>query len=182
MLDILQYVLCIYCHRFHAHAEQNIPKSVRVIAANYLHRAQNIELSTYGNELIAAWHGESDPYLRMCLATALGRIKNPEAEKILTESLKTESDYRVKCNILRALQAFDYKTVSLVYFESARDPNPAIAEVASQYFVQHGREADGNKYKAHIEECPTWQAKARMAMAANTFITNMFSSFKTVSS
>ena len=151
----------------------NIPLSVRIVAANYLHKAQGIELASYGDELIADWNGETNTYLRMCLATALGKVNTPEAAKTLMESFKTESDYRVKCNILRALQGFDYKDVSAVYIEAAKETNPAIAEVAAQYFVQHGKEADGNKYKNLIADCPTWQAKTRMAQAANIFLTNM---------
>jgi cyclophilin family peptidyl-prolyl cis-trans isomerase/HEAT repeat protein len=151
----------------------NIPISVRIVAANYLHRAQNTDLSSYAGELIADWNGETNTYLRICLATALGKVNTPDAAKVLMQSFKTESDYRVKCNILRALQGFDYKDVSAVYMEAAKDANPAIAEVAAQYFVQHGKEQDGGKYKNLIAECPTWQAKTRMAQAANIFLTNM---------
>ncbi len=156
----------------------NIPVSVRVVAANYLHRAQGIDLTPYADALIADWNGETNINLRMCLATALGKLNTPDAAKILMESLKTESDYRVKCNILRALQGFDYKDVNAVYAQAAKDSNPAIAEVAAQYFVQHGIEQDGHKYKALIPECPTWQAKTRMAQAANIFLTNMLSGLK----
>jgi len=121
----------------------NIPLSVRIVAANYLHRAQDTDLSSYAGELIADWNGETNTYLRICLATTLGKVNTPDAAKVLMQSFKTESDYRVKCNILRALQGFDYKDVSAVYMEAAKDANPAIAEVASQYFVQHGKEQDG---------------------------------------
>jgi len=157
----------------------NIPMPVRIVAANYLHRAQGIDLSSFADELIADWNGETNLNLRMCLATALGKVNTAGAEKLLIESLKTETDYRVKCNILRALQGFDYKDVNAVYLDAAKDTNPAIAEVAAQYFVQHGKEQDGNKYRALIADCPTWQAKTRMAQASNIFLTNMLSSLKT---
>jgi cyclophilin family peptidyl-prolyl cis-trans isomerase/HEAT repeat protein len=157
----------------------NIPMSVRIVAANYLHRAQGLDFSSHADALIADWNGETNINLRMCLATALGKINTPEAEKILIESLKTESDYRVKCNILRALQGFDYKEVNGVYLDAAKDTNPAIAEVAAQYFVQHGKEQDGSKYRNLIADCPTWQSKTRMAQAANIFLTNMLSGLKT---
>jgi cyclophilin family peptidyl-prolyl cis-trans isomerase/HEAT repeat protein len=156
-----------------------IPLPVRIIAANYLHRTQGLDLSDHADELIADWNGETNVYLRMCLATALGKVKTPDAAKILMESLKSESDYRVKCNILRALQGFDYKDVHQVYFEAAKDSLPAIAEIGAQYFVQHGNENDGYRYKALIAECPTWQAKTRMAQAANVFLSNMYSGAKT---
>jgi HEAT repeat protein len=142
-----------------------IPLPVRIVAANYLHRAKGLDLSNHADELMADWNGETNTYLRMCLATALGKVNTPGAAKLLAESFKTESDYRVKCNILRGLQGYDYKDVNAVFFEAAKDPNPAIAEVAAQYFVQHGKEQDGNKYRTLVDECPTWQAKTRIAQA-----------------
>lgn len=157
----------------------NIPLPVRIIAANYLHRAKGLDLTNYADELIADWNGETNVYLRMCLATALGKIKNPAVAKTLIESFKTESDYRVKCNILRGLQGFDYKDVYQLYFDASKDANPAIAEVAAQYFIQHGKEQDGNKYRGLVDACPTWQAKTRIAQASNIFLTNLFSSLKT---
>ncbi|HJW28287.1 MAG TPA: peptidylprolyl isomerase, partial [Saprospiraceae bacterium] len=97
----------------------------------------------------------------------------------LLESFKTETDYRVKCNMLRALQNFDYKDVLPVFLEAAKNSNPAIAEVAAQYFVVNGKEQDVPKYKAAIDVCPSWQAKTRMAQAVNIYTTNMSSSVKT---
>lgn len=160
-------------------SDASIPMRVRVVAANYLHRAQGIQLTPHTDQLVANWHAESDPYLRMCMATALGKIKTPAVLKVLMESLQTESDYRVKCNIIRALQNFDYTDVHGLLLEMVRHDNPHIAEVASQYFVQQGREKDAAKYKAAMTECPTWQAKTRMAEAANKYLTSMFTSGKT---
>lgn len=156
-----------------------IPIQVRIMAANYLHRAADIDLTPHAEQLIADWHGESEPYLRICLASALGKIKSPESLKTLLTSLGTESDYRVKCNMLRALQHFDYNDVHAYILQAAIDPDPAIAEVAAQYFTVHGREKDTGKYRTAMAEAPTWQARTRLAEAANKYSTGMFTSFKT---
>ncbi len=160
-------------------ADASIPNPVRVIAANYLHRAQGIDLAPHADQIIASWHGESNPFLRMCLATALGKVKSPEPMKELSIALQTESDYRVKCSILRALQNFDYKDVHVVMLSATGDENPNVAEVAAQYFVLKGQEKDVAKYKAAMKDCKSWQAKTRMAEAANKYTTSMFSSAKT---
>jgi cyclophilin family peptidyl-prolyl cis-trans isomerase/HEAT repeat protein len=159
-------------------SDEEMPSQVRLIAANYFHRAPGLDLTPYSDQLIADWQSISDPFLRMCLATTIGKLKSPAAAKLLTTSLPTESDDRVKCNIIRALQNFDYKDVSHVILEAAKDNHPAPAEVAAQYFVTQGRESDGLKYKAAIEECRNWQAKTKMAEAANKNISSMFSSAK----
>ena len=161
-------------------SDASIPIPVRIVAANYLHRAKGLDLSPQADQIIANWHSESNPFLRICLATALGKIKSPEALKILVEGLQTESDYRVKCNIVRSLWEFDYNDVSQVLLITAKNENANIAEIAAQYFVIHGKEKDAAKYKATIAECKTWQAKTRIAEAANTYMTSMFSGAKTV--
>jgi cyclophilin family peptidyl-prolyl cis-trans isomerase/HEAT repeat protein len=160
-------------------ADPLIPVSVRIVAANYLHRAKGIDLTPFAEQIAAIWHSESHPFLRVCVATALGKVNSPEALKLLSESLQTESDYRVKCNILRALQGFSYQDVHQIILLETKNSNHAIAEVAAQYFVDQGLERDVAKYKAAIPDCRTWLAKAKMAEAANKYMTSMFSTVKT---
>jgi len=160
-------------------ADSAIPFDVRLIAGHYLHRSPNLDLTPFTDQLSAVWHSESHPYLRVCLATALGKLKTPEAKKLLVENLQTESDYRVKCSILRALQTFNYDEIYDIIIEFTKSVNPAISEVAAQYFVNQGKERDAAKYKATIEQCKTWQAKTRMAEAANKYMTSMFIPAKT---
>lgn len=160
-------------------ADPAIPMSARIIAANYLHRASGIDFSPHADQLIASWHGESHPFLRMCLATTLGKIKSPAALKELIASLETESDYRVKCNIIRALKEYDYKDTHIVLLNATADVNTNVAEVAAQYFITRGIEKDAPRYKAAIKDCKSWQAQTRMAEAANRYTTSMFSGAKT---
>lgn len=156
-----------------------IPMPVRVIAANYLHRAKGIDLSVHADQILASWHGESDPNLRMCLATALGKIKTPDVLKELQAALLTESDYRVRCNMIRALYGFDYKEVFPTLLAATADENPAVAEVAADYFINRGQEKDAARYKAAMKDCKTWQARTRLAEAVNMQTSNMLSGAKT---
>ncbi len=160
-------------------ADSAIPYDVRLIAAQYLHRSANLVLTPHGDQLMAMWLSESDPYIRICLATALGKLKTTEAKNVLVSGIQTESDYRVKCSILRALQTYNYDDVQNIMIEFAKSGNAAIAEVAAQYFVNQGKEGDAARYKATIEQCKTWQAKTRMAEAANKYMTSMFIPAKT---
>jgi cyclophilin family peptidyl-prolyl cis-trans isomerase/HEAT repeat protein len=159
-------------------ANPAIPLSVRIVAANYLQRAKDLNLEPHADQIIASWHGESHPFLRMCLATALGKVKSKEAMKELMLSLGTESDYRVKCSILRALQQFNYADVYTVILNATKDENPNVAEVAAQYFIGQGQEKDALKYKSAIHSASAWQAKTRLAQAANMNLTSMFTGSK----
>lgn len=159
-------------------ANPAIPLSVRIIAANYLQRAKDLNLEPHADQIIASWHGESNPFLRMCLATALGKVKSKEAMRDLELSFPTESDYRVKCSILRALQNFDYSNVYTVLLNATKDENPHVAEVAAQYFIQNGNEGDAYKYRNAVNSASAWQAKTRMAQAANIYLTSIYSGTK----
>ena len=160
-------------------SDHSMPYDVRLIAGHYLHRTANVNLTPHAAQLMAEWHAESDPYLRICLATGLGKIKSTESFNLLTQSLQSESDYRVQCSILRSLQTFEYDKVHDVLLEFAKSSHPAISEVASQYFVNQGREKDAARYKTTMEQCKTWQAKTRMAESANKYMTSMFTAAKT---
>ncbi len=160
-------------------SDNALPLEVRLIAANYLHRANGLDLTPYAEQLSADWLSESNPYLRMCMATALGKLKSPAALKLLSESLQTESDDRVRCNILRALQSFTYEEVNKIILEATKSDHAGPAEVAAQYFVNQGREQDASRYRAAMDQCKTWQAKTKMAEAANKNMSSMFTGTKT---
>lgn len=160
-------------------SDANMPPQVRLIAAHYLHRATGLNLTPHADQLIADWQSEGDPFLRMCIASAIGKLKTAAASKLLIESLQTETDDRVKTNIIRALQTFEYNDVEKAILEATKDSHAGSAEVAAQYFVNQGKEQDVSRYKASMDQCKTWQAKTRMAEATNKNMSSMFSSAKT---
>ena len=56
---------------------KDYPKSVKLIAANYLSRAKKINLGEFTSKIIVAYDQSFDPYLKMALAIALGKTKDP---------------------------------------------------------------------------------------------------------
>src|SRR5690606_20827220 len=162
----------------HYLADPVYPLPVRVIAANYLHRAQELDLKPHASRLLALWHAESHPYLRMCLATALGKLNTDEARDLLLTSIQTESDDRVKCNILRALQGYAYESVAPTFLSAAKPDQPALAELGGEYFLRHGREREAGTYRTAMAESATWHGATRLAEAANKQMTSMFASPK----
>lgn len=158
--------------------DTSMPFGARLVAAHYLHRTSNLSLAAHQSDLVAIWHAESDPLLRMCIATAIGKLKTDDAKKLLMESLQTETDYRVRCNMLRALQTYPYADIHELFLQFAKSSNPAVAEVAAQYFIHQGKENDAALYHRTVSECKTWQAKTRMAEAANKYMTSLFSAPK----
>lgn len=145
-----------------------IAPKVRLIAANYLSRAKNIEL-VKGDSLIApAIAREEDPNIRMALAIALGKTKSEQAANVLLYLFNIERDYRVKCNILRAFGNFSYDKVKAGVLQALQDPSHAVAVVAAQYFLDHGISEDASTYwQLAKEPGRSWEVALTLFAAAS---------------
>ncbi|MBI5915057.1 MAG: peptidylprolyl isomerase [Bacteroidetes bacterium] len=144
------------------------PASVRFIGANYLSRAQDIEL-TNGDSLIAPALAKEDDYrMRMSLAIALGKTKSERAVNALLYQYNIERDYRVKCNILRALGNFEYEKVKATAYHALEDPSMAVAVTAAEFFVEHGVGEEASTYwEVAKQPGRKWQVALAMYAAAS---------------
>lgn len=123
-----------------------IPAPVRLMASHYLARVPRIALDTFSTRLVQVAREDGDPYIRMALATALGKIKKASVRDSLLSWYPFESDYRVKVNLLRALGGFDYKVVRPRLFAALSDSNAHIALQAAQTLRDYGSPNDAGTY------------------------------------
>jgi len=143
------------------------PESVRYIAANYLARARNLQIdSTAAEPLIQAINSETNPNIRMALAIALGKAKTTTAMNTLLQLYNREEDYRVKCNILRALSNYPYVQVQATVKQAVKDPNIHVATRGAQFFVESGNAPDATNYWAMAKDSLPWQVAVDMYAAA----------------
>ncbi len=148
-------------------AHDSYPASVRLVAANYLARAADIRMDSVASlPLIEQFRQETDPYIRMALALALAKAPNLAAQQALLNQLATETDYRVKCNILRALSSFDYATVQSAVVAALKDPNPHVAYRAAAFFMQSGIPQDATLYWRAAKDSIHWNAQLQLYAAA----------------
>ncbi|MCF8246544.1 MAG: peptidylprolyl isomerase [Saprospiraceae bacterium] len=147
------------------------PNSVRFIGANYLSRMKKIELEKGDSILAPALTREEDYRIRMCLAIALGKTKTERATNALLLQYNVERDYRVKCNILRALGNFDYETVKATVYNALSDQNIPVAITAAEFFVDHGVATEASTYW-EIAKQPgrKWQVAMTMYAAASKYL------------
>jgi len=143
------------------------PSRVRMIAANYLGRAKDIDIQANVQALSETLAEETDVKIRIPLVLALGKIKTPAATRVLLNQFNQETDYRVKVNTIRALNGADYDSVNITILTALDDPNPTIAQVAAQFLINNGsaRQA-ANYYRLSKEERP-WQVQLALLQAAN---------------
>ena len=147
----------------------NYPSSVRFIAANYLFRNRNINISSAVQELLNVYRTENDPRIRMSLAIALGRTKVPEVSQFLQSQYPREQDYRVKCNIIRALGNFDYFEVKPTMTAALGSGNYHISTTAANFFIAEGNVRDAMEYlqKGQLDSTLLEDVRFKLLGAAN---------------
>lgn len=129
-------------------ANERIPAPARLMAAQYLASAKDAALdSAQAVQMAAAFvRANSFPDIRMALATALGKSATQPAFAILSKVIRSEQDWRVKCNIINALSKFQYDTVRTLVTPYVADPNAHVSRTAATFFVNNGQVKDGDFY------------------------------------
>ena len=152
-------------------SNQRYPAEVRMIAANYLMRAEGIELEeTAGKKIAEALQQESDPRTRMALVVALGKTGDDDAVAQLRSTYNTETDYRVRANTLRAFANFPYDSVwqtaqKALYAEQLQE-----AKRAAQYFLENGSSKDTRSYRIWAKDSLPWPVQLTLYQAANRHV------------
>ena len=160
------------------------PSSVRLIAASYLARGQNLGLDTLvsvDSTLSSIFEQEANAEIRMALALGVGKTKTELAKSALLRQFNVEQDYRVKCNIVRALKQFDYLTIRDTLFAALKDTNLHVVQTINEYLLEKGISRDANTYRRLAMDStfsPTVQVE--LLTAANKHMPNYFTDYKSV--
>lgn len=118
--------------------QKGYPPKVRLIAAQYLARANGIKIDSFAASLTKELLREENVYTRMALALGLGKTKTQIALDGLTELFAGERDYRVKCNIINTLRNYEYAQALPLVTKALEDKNIHVANTAANYFVVKG--------------------------------------------
>lgn len=158
--------------------EVQYPSKVRMIAANYLARA-NVRLDTFARVLAPVAPKESNINIRMALASALGKTTKIYVLDTLRHWFPKETDYRVRVNIIKALGNHDYNLGRATVFNALGDPNPHVAHQASQYFVDHGQAKDATFYWQLAKDSTySWQTQANLFAAAQRYLPPLYADLR----
>jgi cyclophilin family peptidyl-prolyl cis-trans isomerase len=151
--------------------DEKMPVPVRLVAAYYLARAENIKLDsaqavTMGLGFVRAVNA---PEVRAQIALALSKSVTSPAFGMLSKVIKTEQDWRVKCQIIKALEKFNYDTARVLVAERLYDPNPNVGQAAAAFFVEAGKPQDGEWYWRMARDNPNWPMPMQISLyhAAN---------------
>lgn len=145
--------------------EEGYPPKVKLIAANYLARAKDLDLNIYKNRLIQVLNDEKDVNIRMSVALALGKTKDIEVFQALRSHFEKEEDYRVKSNIVRSMYNFSYIKVIEPILDLVKHDNLHIANTAANYLISKGNSNDATIYKNYLSENLHYSVQAKIYSA-----------------
>lgn len=158
----------------------DVSVEAKLVAANYFYRAKNIDIEDFKFQIAKELQNNSSVNIRMACAAALAKTNDQEIEQILRNQLAQESDYRVKCNIIRALSNYNYGRCVNTVIESLDDPNIHVAQLAAEYLYVNGnvrgieiyRELTGNNYP--------WQVQSALYKAILRHVPNRYINTRTI--
>ncbi len=145
--------------------EEGFPDKVKLIAASYLARSKDLDLDIYKNRLVQVLNEDKDVNVRMAVALALGKTKDPEVYQALEIKFNNEKDYRVKANIVRAMYNFPYIKVIEPILGLIKDDNLHIANTAANYLVSKGNSNDATIYKNYLNDSLHYSVQAKIYSA-----------------
>jgi cyclophilin family peptidyl-prolyl cis-trans isomerase len=132
-------------------SKTDYPNSVRLVAAHYLARLKTRYDSSQTNPICKVLETERNPDIVMGLVKALGKAYNPSFVLPTLENIyKTNTDYRVKVNIINGLGEFEYARIQSLLMFAVRDKNIHVSNTAAQFLVNKGNEVDAGYYKMMV--------------------------------
>lgn len=154
-------------------ANTRVPAHVRLLAGHYLSRAKNVAPdSAQATLMAAALVRSAEPEVRAVLARALGRSKTGPAFGILSKTIQSETDWRVQCEIIKSLAAFDRDTTRSLVISQIGHANVHVARTAAEFFIENGQQRDGDYYWRISREQPNlpWEARVALFQASNRWL------------
>jgi cyclophilin family peptidyl-prolyl cis-trans isomerase/HEAT repeat protein len=148
-------------------SDPSFPHEVRLMAAHYLARGKNLDLTANADVLISTFNNETDQDIKLPLILAVGKTKTEAARSAIFSTIEKNQDERLSSNAIRALSNFDYVQVKPILINALRSNSIALATTALAYLNDFGREADANDYRNVARENLPWQIKVPLLAISN---------------
>lgn len=143
------------------------PEEVRLIAAHYLARAKNLDLTAISDTILDLYKNETVSDIRLPLIIALGKTKSEGAWTTLGEIIRGDQDGRMVANALRSMSNFDYSRTKTIVLDALRNKDLHVASTAILYLNDFGRVADAGEYRNIARENLPWQIKVPLLAVSN---------------
>lgn len=143
-------------------ATEDYSDETRIMAANYLLRTRDIDLSESKFQLLQALFKEENPDVRMGLSAAVAKTGSSEIAKPFLDHLNKEEDYRVVVNGLRNLGNFNYIEIVDPVLGFLSSDSKQVASAAAGYLKRHGKASDARFYLDYLPKVKDPFAKLKL--------------------
>ena len=139
-----------------------IPDETRLIAAHFLSRFPNVDISSSIDRLTSRMMEEDNVNIQMALAGKIASAGDQDRAPILLSLLTDDIDYRVKINILRNLSSYNYSIYRDTLFKLLTLEDDHIFNITSdvlrtnaprtdaQYFIDLARKSEKSERTARL--------------------------------
>ncbi len=143
------------------------PEKVRLVAAHCLQRFKNLDLGSYTEILRKSSNDEKNPYIRMCIISALGRIQGANVLNALEELYSRGLDLRIQTNLIKTLSNHSSLQAQNFALKVIQNPSVSVALQAAQYLVDKGTPEIFEELKKLCEQKSLpWQVRSLVFEAA----------------
>jgi cyclophilin family peptidyl-prolyl cis-trans isomerase/HEAT repeat protein len=141
----------------HYATEAIYPASVRMIAAQYLSRPNQVNIQKYEATIINAIYETTVPAVKMALVAALRKIPSESSLEVLSQILSDSlEDYRTVVNAARSLAGFEATIASPLWRQALRHPQRQVRYTAAEQLIPNGFDQEALEYynTAKLESDP----------------------------
>ena len=134
----------------------------KLIAAHYLLRFKDLNLTTYAERLEKLCIEEKNVEIRMALVGALSKLGSPKSLTILEELYSRGLDSRIQSNLFKGLtSSFKLGQASSFALRAAQNPSLNVAIPAAEYLYENATTESIEEFKTLAEQASLpWQVKS----------------------
>ena len=137
----------------------------RIMVAQAFSRSRDLDLSDWGQNLVAICEGTSNLELPLPLTRAIGKVKKTSVNRdFFTAALASEGDYRAVVQAIRACQNYDYHWCGIEIVKLLQHENVNVQIAAAEYFVAKEAMAP-ERMIAEAKKAENWRVAALLWQA-----------------
>lgn len=140
-------------------------ENIRLGAAHFFMRGPS-EISIAEAQLIKSTQEDQSSYVRIACASALRKIKTQSSLQAIAKILKTDSDYRVRVNAVRLLQALPIAQSKSYLVSSLNDSSTSVTVAASEAIRSSVTKDELNELVSLARAAKHWRVKGNLYEAA----------------
>ncbi|MDH4057347.1 MAG: peptidylprolyl isomerase [Cyclobacteriaceae bacterium] len=145
--------------------KSDYPEDVRLGAAHFFGRSA-IEITEAKQALLYSAQNDSSVFVRMASVVALRKIVQAEVQQGLKKMFRVENDYRVRVNIIRALQPYPLTETLETLYLALSDENVNVAIASTEVLRQAAAPENFSTLVEKAKGATNWRVKANLYEAA----------------